>query len=77
MGFGGGKQQTVYVPAPQTQDTSAADAAAAKKRKEKHALEQSYGQAMQMAKKYMPNYNEADNTLSSSSLLNLSGNLGG
>lgn len=74
MGFGGGKTKTVYVPAPQTADTSAAEA---KKKKEKRSLEQSYGQALQTAQKFMPHYSESDDTLSSSSLLNLSGRLGG
>lgn len=77
MGFGGGKTKTVYVPAPQTADTSAAEAADAKKKKEKRSLEQSYGQALQTAQKFMPHYSESDDTLSSSSLLNLSGRLGG
>ena len=76
MAFGGGGQRTVYVPAPQSTDNSAAEAEK-KRKKDKHALEQSYGQAMQASKTYMPVYDDADNTLSSSSLLNLSGKLGG
>lgn len=78
MGFLGGGGGTTYVQATPAADTTAKADAAEKKRKEnKRALEQSYGQALQTAKRYMPTYSEADSTLSSSSLLNLSGTLGG
>ena len=57
MGFGGGKAKTVYVPAPQkAADTSAAEEADRKKKKDRRALEQSYGQALQAAQRYMPVY---------------------